>query len=68
LICAKWLATKTWVHRHDEKKIEFGEIWLELGERRRRIQGQTGPAAPAANLLQGFGNIVFRFRFNVDCD
>src|SRR5256886_12131637 len=25
LICAKWLATKTWVHRHDEKKIELGD-------------------------------------------
>src|SRR5437870_5487589 len=68
LIGTKRLAAKTWVHRHDEKKIELGEIWLELGKRRGRIQGQTSPAAPAANLLQGFGNIVFRFRFNVDGD
>src|SRR5205823_12736344 len=28
LICAKWLATKTWVHRHDEQNIDPGEIWL----------------------------------------
>ena len=38
------------------------------GKRRGRIQGQTSAAARAANLLQGFGNFVFRFRFNVDRD
>src|SRR6266436_733345 len=68
LLCMKGLATETRMYRHDEKKIQLGEKWLEQGKRRGRIQGQTSAAAPATNLLQGFGNFVFRFRFNVDRD
>src|SRR5204863_9976271 len=37
LFAAKRLATKTRMYRHDEKKIELAEKWLQQGKWRGRI-------------------------------
>src|SRR5205085_972179 len=49
LFAAEGLATKTRMYRHDEKKIELAEKWLQQGKWRGRIYGQTSTTAPAAN-------------------
>jgi len=56
-------------HRHDEKKIELGEIWLELGKRRGRIQGQSQPGSPRREFAPRFwATSCFDSGSNVDCD
>jgi len=63
LICAKVLATKTWVHRHVRKEIELGDMASSWANGVAGIRSDQ-PAAPAANLLQVLATSCFRFRFN----
>src|SRR4029453_16508187 len=52
--------------RHDEQQVELVKKWFEQGKRRRRVERQTPVATSVSNLLQGFADIVFCFRFNMN--
>ena len=56
------------MHRHDENEIDVRQMRLEGGERRGRVQGQAGAAAALPDHPQSGGDIVLRFRLDVDGD
>ena len=65
---AEWLTTETGMHGHDEEDVDLVEEGFHFLERRGRIEGQAGTATSITNCAQGFCDVVFRLRFDVNID
>jgi len=68
LIGTEWLAAESRMHGHHEQHVDLVEKRFDKFEICFRIQSQSDAAFRIANLLQGFADIMFCFRFHVNSD